>query len=83
MYITMLLPMTIADKNRVLAYELTMLGTIFALVHFTFFCSTSLIGGFVVEIISKNVKFGNIPNRIIVIVLISLSTWVFWSKARF
>ena len=82
MFITVLLPMTIADKNRVLAYELTMLGTIFALVHFTFFCSTSLIGGLVVEIMRKNINFGNIPNRIVVIVLISLSTWIFWSKSR-
>ena len=51
MYIVILLPMTIADKNRVLAYELTMLGTIFALVHFCFYVSTSLIAGFTIEVI--------------------------------
>jgi len=82
MYITILLPMTIADKNRVLAYELTMLGTIFGLVHLTFYCATSLVAGVVIEIIKRNVTFGNIPNRLIVIVLISLSTWVLWEKSR-
>ena len=51
MYIMILLPMTIADKNRVLAYELTMLGTIFALVHLCLFLTTALMAGFTIEVI--------------------------------
>ena len=34
-YIMVLLPMTLAGKNRKFAYELTMLGTIIALVNLT------------------------------------------------
>ena len=79
MYILILLPMTIADKNRVFAYELTMLGTMIALVHLCFFFTTTLLAGLVIDIIRLDVHFGNILNRCIVILLISLSTWIFWS----
>ena len=51
MYIMILLPMTLADKNRQYAYELTMLGTIIALVNFTMFVSTSLLASFVISVI--------------------------------
>ena len=51
MFIMILLPMTLADKNRQYAYELTMLGTIIALVNFTMFVSTSLLASFVISVI--------------------------------
>lgn len=43
MYIMWLIPMTLADKNRVVAYELTMFGTMIALVHFCTYFSISLL----------------------------------------
>ena len=50
-YLQIMLPMTIADNHRVLAYELTMLGTIFALVQVCFYISTSLVSSFIIEVI--------------------------------
>ena len=39
-FIMVLLPMTLADKNRQFAYELTMLGTIIALVNLVIYFIT-------------------------------------------
>ena len=80
-FIMFLLPMTLADKNRLFAYELTMLGTIIALVNLAMFMSTSLFASFAMTVIHKELQTGNIFNRILIIVLLSLSTWVFWSQA--
>ena len=82
MYISILLPMTVADENRVLAYELTMLGTIFALVHLSFYLTTSLLAGLTVELARQRFKPGNIFNRIVVIILVTVSSYFFWIKAR-
>ena len=51
-FVMILLPMTLADKNRLYAYELTMLGTIIALVNFTMFITTSLLASFVIEVLT-------------------------------
>jgi len=51
MYTMILLPMTVADKNRMFAYELTMLGTIIALVNFCMYFTTALLAGFTVALI--------------------------------
>ena len=82
MFTMVLLPMTAADKNRMLAYELTMLGTIIALVNLTMYFTTFLLGGFVNALIKQDVSFGNILNRSIVILLIIVSTWIIWKTAR-
>ena len=81
MYITILLPMTLADKNRLFAYELTMLGTIIALVNFAIFISTSLLSSFVIYVLLKDVHLGNNWNRCLIIALLILSTWAFWKQA--
>jgi len=57
MYIIWLLPMTLADKNRVFAYELTMLGTIIALVHICTYFSTSLVASFTISVIKPDDHF--------------------------
>lgn len=81
-FIMVLLPMTLADKNRLFAYELTMLGTIIALVNFTAYFSTSLVAGFTVNVIKTDFKMGNIFNRCLIILIIGLSTAVFWGQAK-
>ena len=82
MYITILLPMTLADKNRLFAYELTMLGTIIALVNFATFVSTSLLSSFVIYVLLKDVHLGDFWNRCWILTLLVLSTWAFWKQAR-
>ena len=81
MYIMILLPMTLADKNRQYAYELTMLGTIIALVNLTMFVTTSLFASFVISVIEEEVHLGNIFNRCLIILFLLLSSWAFWKPA--
>ena len=80
-FIMFLLPMTLADKNRLFAYELTMLGTIIALVNLAMFMSTSLFASFAMSVLLGDLHTGDILNRILIIVLLLLSTWVFWHRA--
>ena len=82
MYIMILLPMSLACRNRLLAYELTMLGTIIAIVNFCMFFTTSLLSTCAIELIKKDIHLGNIFNRCLVIVTVALSTWAFWSSAK-
>lgn len=51
MFLLVLIPISLADKNRVLAYELTMIGTIFALLNLTFYIGGCFTAGFTVEVI--------------------------------
>lgn len=81
MFIMVLLPMTLADKNRLYAYELTMLGTIIALMNFAIFMTTSLFASFAISVIQKNFHLGNIGNRCLIITLLAISTWTFWRYA--
>ncbi len=82
MYIMVLLPMACACRNRLLAYELTMLGTIIAIVNLCMYFSTSLLATVTIETIKKDVHLGNIFNRCMVIFVAGLSTWAFWSQAK-
>ena len=82
MFIMILLPMTVADKNRIFAYELTMIGTILALVYLTTYFMTSLCASFTSYIIKFDLNLGNIFNRCVIIVVLMLSSWVFYNKAK-
>ena len=57
MFILWLIPMTLADKNRVIAYELTMFGTIIALVHFCTYVSISLLASLSIRVIKQDINF--------------------------
>ena len=56
MFILWLIPMTLADKNRLITYELTMFGTIIALVHLCTYLTISLLGSLSIWIIKQNIN---------------------------
>ena len=74
--------MTVADKNRIFAYELTMIGTIFSLVYLITYFITSLCASFTSYVIKFDIHLGDIFNRCVIIVVLLLSSWVFYSKAK-
>lgn len=80
-YTLILLPMTVADKNRYYAYELTMIGTIIALVNFVMYFVASFISSIVIKVAQTNLDLGNIFNRCLIIFCLFLSTWVWWHRA--
>ena len=43
MYLMLLIPMKIADKNRCFAYEMTMTGTLLATVNLMYYLATDLL----------------------------------------
>lgn len=82
MYVMWLLPMSYADKNRMFAYELTMFGTILSLVVLTSYFATSLIGSVTIDLVKNDIHLGQMYCRVLIIVFISISTWVFWNSTK-
>ena len=78
-FITILLPMTLADENRFLAYELTMLGTILGLFFMITYFTTSVTASLILSVGAKDI--GNAAERVIIIAFLILSTIVLWSRA--
>lgn len=82
MFIMWLLPMSFADKNRMFAYELTMFGTILALVVLTSYFATSLFGSVTIEFIKNDIHLEQSYCRLFIILFVSVSTAVFWNSAK-
>lgn len=82
-FIMVLLPMTLADKNRQFAYELTMLGTIIALVNLVIYFITQIMASVTIFVLTTDTHLGNVFNRCLIIFMLIMSTIVFWKQACF
>ena len=80
-FVTIFLPMTLADKNRVLAYELTMLGTILGIMQLMAYFSVSVLGGLILELAHEDKHISNALSRSIIICVLILSIVFLWKRA--
>lgn len=55
-YLMILIPMTIADKNRCFAYEATMTGTLLATVNLVYYVATDIIAQFFLDFNTLGIK---------------------------
>lgn len=80
-YLMILIPMTIADKNRCFAYELTMTGTLLATVNLFYYGSAGFLAQFFLDLNSLNLQIGEVWCRVIICSLCAVSTYILWRPA--
>ena len=82
MYLMLLIPIKIVDKNRCFAYEMTMTGTLLATVNLMYYLATDLLAQCVYAAIVMKLKLSENWRRLIIIAFCAISMAFFWNSAR-
>ena len=80
MYLTFLIPLTIADKNRCFAYELTMAGTLCATVNCFYFIGNGIFAEIIIYM-HKQLDWPEALSRFIIVTINIISCIVFFKMA--
>ena len=80
-YLMLLIPLTIVDKNRCFAYESTITGTLLATVNLVYYIATDVIAQFFLNFNAMGIKIPEDWCRVIICSLCALSSIVLWSYA--
>ena len=82
MYLMLLIPMRIADKNRCFAYEMTMTGTLLATVNLMYYVATDFLAQCVQGAIILKWSLSENLCRLIIITLCAISIAIIWRPAK-